>query len=104
VLYYRDLDHTITFKGVEINADPTNIRNGITRPLKFVILGQTGVGKSSIVLQYVKGKFNEYHDMTIGGMYILSYCWNIYRYILLSNFRGNLGVGGGMSKNKTFLR
>jgi hypothetical protein len=46
VLYYRDLDHSITFKGVEINADPTNIRNGITRPLKFVILGQAGVGKS----------------------------------------------------------
>ena len=101
MLYYRDLDHT--FRGIEINEDPTNIRNGITRPLKFVILGHSGVGKSSIVLQYVKGEFNEYHDMTIGGMYMLSYCLKIYRYSLLSNSRGNLGVGGGMSKNKTFL-
>ena len=67
MLYYRDLDHTL--RGVDINVDPTNIRNDITRPLKFVILGQSGVGKSSIVLQYVKGEFNEYNDMTIGGMY-----------------------------------
>lgn len=37
---------------------------------KIVLLGTTGVGKSSIALQYVEGKFSDSHEVTIGGAYL----------------------------------
>lgn len=43
--------------------------NVTSNQLKIVLVGQGGVGKSSITLQYVKGQFNEYIDMTIGAAY-----------------------------------
>lgn len=36
---------------------------------KLVLLGESSVGKSSLVLRFVKGQFHEYQESTIGGMY-----------------------------------
>ena len=33
----------------------------------FPILGESAVGKSSLVLRFVKGQFHEYQESTIGG-------------------------------------
>ncbi len=38
---------------------------------KLVLLGESAVGKSSLVLRFVKGQFHEYQESTIGG---ISYC------------------------------
>jgi hypothetical protein len=36
---------------------------------KLVLLGDSAVGKSSLVLRFVRGQFFEYQESTIGGMY-----------------------------------
>ena len=33
--------------------------------------GESAVGKSSLVLRFVKGQFHEYQESTIGGMHVL---------------------------------
>uniref|UniRef100_A0A4W4GMS6 RAB5C, member RAS oncogene family n=1 Tax=Electrophorus electricus TaxID=8005 RepID=A0A4W4GMS6_ELEEL len=33
---------------------------------KLVLLGESAVGKSSLVLRFVKGQFHEYQESTIG--------------------------------------
>lgn len=38
---------------------------------KLVLLGESAVGKSSLVLRFVKGQFHEYQESTIGGNRIL---------------------------------
>lgn len=54
-------------------------RGGATRPngpnagskicqFKLVLLGESAVGKSSLVLRFVKGQFHEFQESTIGGM------------------------------------
>lgn len=35
---------------------------------KLVLLGESAVGKSSLVLRFVKGQFHEYQESTIGGI------------------------------------
>ena len=35
---------------------------------KLVLLGDSAVGKSSLVLRFVRGQFSEYQESTIGGM------------------------------------
>lgn len=37
---------------------------------KIVLLGESGVGKSSIALRFCQDRFDELHDVTIGGAYI----------------------------------
>ena len=37
---------------------------------KLVLLGESAVGKSSLVLRFVKGQFHEYQESTIGGTYL----------------------------------
>lgn len=37
---------------------------------KLVLLGQAGVGKSNLVLRFVKGEFYEHNESTIGGKYL----------------------------------
>lgn len=37
---------------------------------KLVLLGESAVGKSSLVLRFVKGQFLEFQESTIGGKYI----------------------------------
>ncbi len=57
-------------------------RGGATRPngpnqgnkicqFKLVLLGESAVGKSSLVLRFVKGQFHEFQESTIGGMSVL---------------------------------
>ena len=41
-----------------------------TYQFKLVLLGDTSVGKSSIVIRFVKGQFSEYQESTIGGMFV----------------------------------
>jgi Ras-related protein Rab-5C len=33
----------------------------------LALLGESAVGKSSLVLRFVKGQFHEYQESTIGG-------------------------------------
>jgi len=37
---------------------------------KLVLLGESAVGKSSIVLQFVKGEFDDYRESTIGAAFL----------------------------------
>ena len=37
---------------------------------KIVLLGDSGVGKSSIAQRFCHDKFDELHDVTIGGAYM----------------------------------
>lgn len=41
---------------------------------KLVLLGESAVGKSSLVLRFVKGQFHEYQESTIGGRTLLVFC------------------------------
>ena len=44
-------------------------QQGATKTFQFklVLLGESAVGKSSLVLRFVKGQFHEYQESTIGG-------------------------------------
>lgn len=54
--------------------------SGIQRPngstqskicqFKLVLLGESAVGKSSLVLRFVKGQFHEYQESTIGAAFL----------------------------------
>ncbi len=37
---------------------------------KLVLLGESAVGKSSLVLRFVRGQFFDYQESTIGGVYV----------------------------------
>jgi GTPase SAR1 family protein len=37
---------------------------------KLVLLGDSAVGKSSLVLRFVRGQFSEYQESTIGGVFL----------------------------------
>uniref|UniRef100_A0A8C6XMX6 RAB5A, member RAS oncogene family n=1 Tax=Naja naja TaxID=35670 RepID=A0A8C6XMX6_NAJNA len=37
---------------------------------KLVLLGESAVGKSSLVLRFVKGQFHEFQESTIGALRI----------------------------------
>jgi GTPase SAR1 family protein len=37
-------------------------------PCKLVLLGDSAVGKSSLVLRFVQDKFSDFHNVTIGGL------------------------------------
>jgi small GTP-binding protein len=37
---------------------------------KLVLLGEAAVGKSSLVLRFVKGHFHEYQESTIGAAFL----------------------------------
>lgn len=41
---------------------------------KLVLLGESAVGKSSLVLRFVKGQFHDYQESTIGGNYVNKLC------------------------------
>lgn len=55
-------------------------RGGVQRPngatqgkicqFKLVLLGESAVGKSSLVLRFVKGQFHEYQESTIGAAFL----------------------------------
>lgn len=41
-----------------------------TCQFKMVLLGESAVGKSSLVLRFVKGQFHEYQESTIGAAFL----------------------------------
>jgi len=43
---------------------------GRTHQYKLVLLGESAVGKSSLVLRFVKGQFFEYQESTIGAAFL----------------------------------
>lgn len=43
-----------------------------TFQFKLVLLGESAVGKSSLVLRFVRGQFFDYQESTIGGPYPLA--------------------------------
>lgn len=45
-----------------------SISEGKSKQIKLVLLGESGVGKSSIALRFVRGEFNENGEATIGGI------------------------------------
>ena len=42
----------------------------MSREVKVVLLGATGVGKSSLVLRYVTSQFNPHSESTIGAAFM----------------------------------
>lgn len=50
---------------------PNGTVQGRVCQFKVVLLGESAVGKSSLVLRFVKGQFHEYQESTIGGTYAL---------------------------------
>lgn len=48
--------------------------NGATQnkacQFKLVLLGESAVGKSSLVIRFVKGQFHEYQESTIGAAFL----------------------------------
>jgi len=46
---------------------PNGAAQGKICQFKLVLLGESAVGKSSLVLRFVKGQFHEYQESTIGG-------------------------------------
>lgn len=49
-------------------ASPSSVP--ITSSRKLVLLGESAVGKSSLVLQFVKGQFDDYRESTIGAAFL----------------------------------
>jgi len=51
---------------------PANGAGGPNRTCQFkmVLLGESAVGKSSLVLRFVKGQFHEYQESTIGAAFL----------------------------------
>uniref|UniRef100_H2Y707 small monomeric GTPase n=1 Tax=Ciona savignyi TaxID=51511 RepID=H2Y707_CIOSA len=50
-------------------ANNTNTQGKICQ-FKLVLLGESAVGKSSLVLRFVKGQFHEYQESTIGAAFL----------------------------------
>ena len=80
----------------------------MTKAYKIIIIGESGIGKSSLLLQYVDNTFSEQHNMTIGvdfkfkqikidDKYISLNIWDTagqerFRVITSSYYRGAHGV------------
>jgi Ras-related protein Rab-5C len=47
-----------------------NGRVGRTYQFKMVLLGHQSVGKSSLVLRFVKGQYHEFQETTIGAAFL----------------------------------
>lgn len=69
-----------TSKKFTLNMANNQRGGGIQRPngssqnkicqFKLVLLGESAVGKSSLVLRFVKGQFHEYQESTIGAAFL----------------------------------
>lgn len=49
---------------------PNGATQGKICQFKLVLLGESAVGKSSLVLRFVKGQFHEYQESTIGAAFL----------------------------------
>lgn len=52
------------------NRSSANGQTARTCQFKMVLLGESAVGKSSLVLRFVKGQFHEYQESTIGAAFL----------------------------------
>ncbi|CAF0976172.1 unnamed protein product [Adineta steineri] len=52
------------------NRQAANGQATRTCQFKMVLLGESAVGKSSLVLRFVKGQFHEYQESTIGAAFL----------------------------------
>ena len=52
------------------NRPPASVQTTRTCQFKMVLLGESAVGKSSLVLRFVKGQFHEYQESTIGAAFL----------------------------------
>jgi len=52
------------------NRSTPNGQAARTCQFKMVLLGESAVGKSSLVLRFVKGQFHEYQESTIGAAFL----------------------------------
>ncbi|CAM4950188.1 unnamed protein product [Rotaria socialis] len=52
------------------NRSPVNGQSARTCQFKMVLLGESAVGKSSLVLRFVRGQFHEYQESTIGAAFL----------------------------------
>ncbi|UJR35616.1 hypothetical protein I4U23_028366 [Adineta vaga] len=52
------------------NRSTANGQGTRTCQFKMVLLGESAVGKSSLVLRFVKGQFHEYQESTIGAAFL----------------------------------
>merc|ERR1719382_2296089 len=50
------------------DAQATSVRSTIEA--KLVLLGDSGVGKSSLALRFCQGRFNPFHEVTIGAAFL----------------------------------
>lgn len=69
VLYLKELLHftlAMAGRGGAARSNGPAAGNKICQ-FKLVLLGESAVGKSSLVLRFVKGQFHEYQESTIGG-------------------------------------
>lgn len=56
-------------QGAASGGDGQAGKSSRNKQAKLVLLGDQGVGKSSIALRFVRGEFHENHEATIGGMF-----------------------------------
>ncbi|XP_033333520.1 RAS oncogene family member Rab5 isoform X1 [Megalopta genalis] len=63
-----------TIEVIMANRGTAQRPNGSTQgkicQFKLVLLGESAVGKSSLVLRFVKGQFHEYQESTIGAAFL----------------------------------
>ncbi|CDJ57602.1 GTP-binding protein, putative [Eimeria maxima] len=52
------------------NASPSTSSSRLSLEAKIVLLGDSGVGKSSIALRFSRGRFPLYHEVTIGAAFL----------------------------------
>lgn len=75
--YYHYLSETPCKMSARTNSSRTgagaqsgeggSVKTGRSKQEKLVLLGDQGVGKSSLALRFVRGEFHENHEATIGG-------------------------------------
>lgn len=64
-MLFLELGHKMANRGGA--QRPNGTSQGKICQFKLVLLGESAVGKSSLVLRFVKGQFHEYQESTIGG-------------------------------------
>jgi small GTP-binding protein len=65
------MDHAVGSSGNSNNHNNNNNNNNNNElSIKVVILGESGVGKSSLALRFVKNEFRPYTDSTIGAAFL----------------------------------
>ena len=78
------------------NNAPDPIENNTIKELnccaKVVTLGATSVGKSSIMIRFVKGEFNEYQESTIGASFLSNTVTIKHKNKNISNYKINVKI------------